>query len=485
MRSIAPHLWVWAYVLAYSMPAMAASEAESLLRAGRVEAAIEAASRDAAADPGDLDAAELYIDMLLASGFGARAERAQKERVSESPTDPNAHYLLGRSARDAELAQKSYEAALRLDPGHARSHMGMAAVHTAAGRLLEARDGYIRSLKLDMTLSEAWLALGRIQVQLGDPAAALEIARQGLVPCPEEPGLYLMVAALDLPAAEATLRTGLGRVSDDSRLSTTLAEVLLDKGDGAGALAAAGDALAIDSRDMDAARARLFADELVAGRLDHAGYTALVEARALQVADASAAVAAFDDLVTQYPASALTWLGRSQARKAQDNAEGAVADLRMSLARDPGNVEANGALGLQLLGGGAPAEALPHLQTAQNARPWDVSLGLALARALQETGEIDGAIAMRANLVIAHPLDTRVLLEHAQALLDASRPDEAYKIVREAIRRLPDPKLGVALVATALASGRATEAAAILEQIGQQTDNPRLLSAAAKLREGG
>jgi predicted Zn-dependent protease len=190
-------------------------------------------------------------------------------------------------------------------------------------------------------------------------------------------------------------------------------------------------------------------------------------------------------LVERYPTSALVWIGRANARRAMNDLPGHDQDLHRAVGVDESNVEAQAAWGLRLLALGQPKTAWTHLEAASRTRPWDVSVGLALAQAVGQSGDKDEEGALLTVLAERHTMDVRVARVRAQWLLDQTQYEEAYRYVRETLQRLPDGQLGVALVASALQTGRHQEAASLVEAIGHEVGNARLIEAARQLRAAG
>jgi tetratricopeptide (TPR) repeat protein len=456
---------------------------EAQLYAGNTAVAIEMAESAAMASPADIDAQELFIDLLLSSGLGRRAERIYSERVAADPTNANTQYLVGRAATTGEGAAKAYEKALRFDPDHARSHMGMAAVHMANGDHPAAARAYFRSINLDPKLSEAWLGLIRAELAMGLTDDALDLAAKGLKHVPMEPGLYLVIAELNPKEARRVLEAASARGVDDPRLLSALAVVLLSEGDVDGALVKSRHALAIDRTHVEATRTALFAAAVTSGTLDIDGYKRLSAARELQATDSTSALTVFDALVLAYPECALTWLGRSQIKRTRGDVAGAVEDSATAAALAPGNVEVEASHGLLLIEVGRHADAAPFLRMASESRPWDSSLGLGFAAALSGAGEAADAAVVLEVLNDMHPHDVRIIITYGQALVDSGRAEAAYKLVRDAVKRVPDPRLAVAMVMTATAAKHYGEAAAILEQLADQTGRKSLADGARRLRE--
>jgi tetratricopeptide (TPR) repeat protein len=470
-------------MVAWIQPAWGGTLVETHLYAKNTEQAILSAESAAVAAPGDIDAQEIYIDVLMSSGLGSRAQRIYRDRVGSNPTNANAQYLLGRASVSGADAAISYERALRIDPDHARSHMGMGAVYTAKGAHPDAARAYFRSVNLDPSLSEAWLGLIRAELAMGLIEDAQSLAKKGLRHVPEEPGLYLLIAELDPSDASRVLSGAVGRGIDDPRVLSALAGALLEDGDADRAVVTARHALAIDRSNADATQVALFAAAVTSGTLDIDGYRGLGAARDRQRTDKAAALSLFDGLVAKYPKCALTWLGRSQLRVELGDTAGALSDSASAARLAPGNTEIEAGHGMLLLSAEHFGDAAPYLMRASEARPWDASLSLAFARALDETDRDADALKVLEVVHGMHPFDPRVTVAYGQLLVDNGRAEEAYQLIRKSMERVPDPRLGVALVMVATAAERYGEAAQILERLAAQTGRKSLAEHAARLRE--
>lgn len=451
-------------------------DVEALLRAGAVSEAFDTAGRLVRSHPADLDLHEIYIDLMSSMGLAGRAERLYTERRATEPLSADAHYLLGRATPAPASAQKAYEQALRIDPDHARSYMGMAALHVAAGRQQRALEGYERAATLDPSLSEAWLGWIRGLSAL-DTARAREVASRARRAVPGEPGVYLVLATLDPGQAVEVLNAGREAVPDDARIPSMLAMIHLEAGKMGDVSVATEAALALDAQQPMARKAALFVREFSSGWLDAEGCKT-VYGRTLRAPGIDGWMA----LESRYPKSALVRLGHARALQASGGAAEASAALAQAVALDPENIEARAALGLLLLERGDSVGAATHLRVAASGHPWDGSLGLALSRALTSSGAVNEGGRELAAMAERFPMDVRVARMRAQWLLDHGAPEEAYLFARDALTRLPDGQLGVALIAAALATGRTSEAASFVEAIGRETGNPSLVEAAARLR---
>lgn len=465
--------------------AFAGTPSEALMMAGRVEEAIPVAREEALAGVGDLDAHERYIDLLLTVGMAGLAEQTYRERMQDAPTDPDAHYLLGRAVTSAKDAQAAYEHALRMQPEHARAHMGMAAVYRATGAPVDAEAAYRRALALDGSLSEAWVGLGSILVMTDRREEALSTARQAMVAVPHDASAYIAVSLLAPAEAVQTLQLATRKVPGDPRVHETLAEALLATGDAQGAVASAAAALGIDPSLPGARLVYMYATEVQRGALDSIGYSELVALRRDATSNPAGALAGLDGLAERYPKSSLVRMARAQPRAATGDLSGAKADLAEAMQLDPTNSEAAAALGLLHASTGEPASAKPLLAAAVEARPSDASLGVALAKAELAVGEAAAAASRLEALWQTNPRSVDVLLTYAGALAATKESDKAYRVLRDGLQSAPDARVVLALAAAARDVGRFEEAADLVDQLAKQSGQEGLSRVADQLRAQG
>jgi tetratricopeptide (TPR) repeat protein len=459
----------------------AAESLGDLIRAGRVAEAVETAEAAAKRAPSDLDAQEAWIDLLLSLGIAGHAQQHYQALLKQNPEDANLHYLFGRAALSAETSRKAYERALRIAPDHARGHMGMAALHRAAGDLQEAAAAYQRALLGDPKLAEAWGGLLACYLSANDREGALKVAQVAIDQVPDDAEAYLAYAMLSPDDAGAVLRAAVTAVPDDARVHASMAEQLLREGQAEQAHRAARAALKLSPDHTGALLAQLFADALISGSLDQAGIDALIDARHAERTDPAGARARYDALVTRYPRSALVVTSRGHLRRATDPA-GARADFERALALQPGLVEAQAALGLLLQQAGETARAAPLLATASAARPTDATLAIANANARFALGDQRVAITEIEKAHQAHPFSVPVILTRAHLLSEAGRLQEAYDLVSASSDRIPDLRLIMAVGAAAVQLGRLDEAIEIYDMLATRTGDPRLAETARRLR---
>jgi tetratricopeptide (TPR) repeat protein len=462
--------------------AEAPSTVETLLHAGRVFEAMGAAEAQVESDPDDLDAHERYIDILRTLGLSHRARAIYSGRITKYPMDADAHYLFGRAVASAEQAEQAYQKALELEPNHARSHMGMAAVALATGRVVEAIAGYQAAAEANPSLSEAWQGWARGLVLQNQTDAALAVARRAMAAVPNEAEPYLTVAVLSPNEAIEVLKSAGSMAPHDPRPHARLAELYIESGRAAEAIAAARRALAIDPILPDASRSLMFAAAIESGVLDRDGYRGLIEAQAGMGSATDFGYASFDALVKTYPNCALTWMGRSQSRLRLNHVDGARADLEQAAKLAPDNPEIQVAFGLVSLKAQRVADAVKWLRKAQQNRPRDISVLVALGRAQAHSGDVEGGITTLQTGYAKFPYEPRVALAYAEVLANKGEILAAYEALREAFSRRPDGRVLVSLIAATRDVGRYAEAAELLENLGKKTGSQVLLDEASKLR---
>lgn len=472
----------WVPWLIWAVAQAASPAAEHLARQGRLDEALVEAKKTIDADPGDVVAQELYVDLLLNLGMSARAVEHANARVKRAPADPDAWYLLGRAEPDPERSRQAFETALRTEPAHARAYLGLGSLYEAQGRLADAEGAYGRAVGEDRSLSEAWVGRVRCALRAGRPADARTWAEQAAAAVPSDPSIALQLAAVAPDRATAVLAAALEHTDDDPRLHAAYAERLLAAGQADGALAQARAALAIDPSDAVAGRVELLAAELAERRLDVRGLQTLLALRDAEATSPAAALPQYGPLVATYPRSALVLLGRAALEERTGDRVGSIRDLLAATELDPDNVEAAAAAGLALLDADRPGEAEPLLSQASMARAWDRSLLVARWKALVSIGRKADALQVIEPLAALHRFDPAVQAAYAGSLADAGRAQDAYRVLKSTLVLVPDPRLVAAFVQVAPAAGHADEAAAILEQIVQKTGNAQLAEAARRLR---
>lgn len=468
-------LWLWSAIAA-------ATPGEDLMSAGRLAEAYPVVQAEAEQAPTDVAAQERWIDLLLTLGLADVAVAECKTRVDAAPGSADAHYLLARALPTAEAADAEYDKALAIDANHARSLMGKGAVYRAKGRSADAETSYARAVAIDPSLTEAWTGLVTARLQRGDQDGAIAAAQASVTQNGGAADGWLAEAVLDPTDAEHVLATAAKKFPRDPRVFIALAEVRLAHGDGKAAGEAVAKALAIDPDRSEARLASMFAASEAAGTLDAVGYKELIGTQGIESSDPMGAAAKYDAMVERYPSCPLVFMSRARVKARGGDSAGAEADLRTALKFDPQNDEAQAALGIVLRDQKRYADARPYLEHAQAARPSDISLALALDQTIADLGDRAEASRRLAALSDDAPADARVALIRAKVLSDAGDKEGAYTVLRDALDRIPDGRLIVALAAAAKDLGRIDDAAKILDAIAKRTGNPAWSEIATKMR---
>ncbi len=455
---------------------------ERLLDHGDVLGALDSARALVEVEPRNVEAHELLIDIMMNLGLGVTAQDAYTQLAADWTGDPDALYLLGRAALSADDARRAYDAALDLDVSHARSWMGMGAIHRAEGALVEATVAYGRALELDVTLAEAWSGLGASHVAQGQLDEAVNVARRAVVAVPEDPEAYLALAAFQPGQAEDYLRKGVASVPDEARLHGALGSTLLAKGDLSGARASYARALEIYPANAQLQLDVQRVDEREQGVIDAAGQQVLSEARQDAARGrAAATVGTLSALSDRHPRSVMVLLALGHAQAESGDLSAARSTLQRAHELDADNGDVQATLGLLFLSTGEAAKAEALLAGARDQRQSDVSLWLAHAMAVAATQGADAGIAALYVVAERFPLDGRPTMALAAQLDQAGRTEDAYQLLKAAVDRYPEPSLVIALAAAARDTGRTEEAAALLKQVSRITGYDSLGAAADRL----
>jgi tetratricopeptide (TPR) repeat protein len=308
----------------------------------------------------------------------------------------------------------------------------------------------------------------------GKKDAALEVGRRAMAKAPSHVESYLAVASLDPSSAGDVLGKAATIAPRDPRVHSALARHHLTLGDAESAMAAAHKALTVDPLGAEARRWALYASAMSSGTLDASGFEQADRARMQGSVDLWA------PLLASYPDCALLWVERSATHASLGQVYSAKKDVQHALELDADNVEAHAALGLLLLNDD-PVAARPHLQKAADGRPIDASLQVATAMAEAQSGDMAGARRRLKSTVDTHPYDIRALLTYGQ-VLSAEDPQATYALMADAVQRMPDTRVVLALIGAAKDAGRLPDAAKRLEELAASTGNPAFTEAASVVR---
>jgi tetratricopeptide (TPR) repeat protein len=157
-------------------PAPHVARASLEFRAGRNEAALEAAGLALALDPRDLGAGVIRTRALARLGRHSESARAGADLLASHPDSPAAQGALGVSRLAAgdhagALPLLRAASARLLDDAGLAWDLGRAAL--ASGELPLALEAFERATRAEPGLVQAWLAVADVRDRLGDKAGAV------------------------------------------------------------------------------------------------------------------------------------------------------------------------------------------------------------------------------------------------------------------------------------------------------------------------
>ncbi len=456
--------------------------AEELLERGELPTAyalLEARTREVQSD---VAAAELFIDLMGTLSRGTEAEQIYLQRAQSRPS-ADAWYLAARATVEPNTAAQRYQAALQLEPEHARAWMGMGAVQRSKRSFISATESYGRAVARDPTLAEAWTGLIATWRSQGDRDQALATARRAVAAAPRNRSAWLTIAELAPGEAVITLEKASVFHPTDGLVQMNLARACFSAERWGEAAAAYRRASQARPDDADVRTEAALVDEVRSGLLQGASAKGLLEVRSTIGRDPAGTLQRLDAIVKGNPRSGWALLVRGNVRQARGQLPGAEEDLRAALDRMPGSADVAGALGGFLLGQRRPLEARTWLAQAATARPDDVNLVVGLPLATAESGDVPTAEAGLRAAIRSFPGSASPPLALSRLLLKKGDPQGALSVLVDALERHPDPGVAAALASTATRLGRVEEAALLLEATTRKTGDPRYAKAAATLRE--
>ena len=147
----------------------------------------------------------------------AEAERNLREALKENPEQPAAHYdlaLVHEARSESSLAIAEYEAELRHHPATDRAHFNLARLLSAVGRSADALQHFEAAVQANPAFGSGFLYLAKARLDRGDLAGAEAAARQGLARDPDKRAAPLGHYVL------ADVYNRLGRPADAAREAT-------------------------------------------------------------------------------------------------------------------------------------------------------------------------------------------------------------------------------------------------------------------------
>ncbi|MBI5849511.1 MAG: tetratricopeptide repeat protein [Planctomycetes bacterium] len=364
-----------------ALPAPELGEVEPLVR-------LEIARRaEAAASDRSADNLSRYARVLHAHGMLAEAEHVYLLAAGCAGEDLASECLhlagCAMAPLQPERAVEHLTAALALRPDREAGHLRLAILAERLGKVDVARDHYEKAVALRPS-SHAWLGLGRLLLQAGDPRAAVEQLERARALDPDH-------HQVDEALARAYARLGQAEASRQAAQR-------------AGNLSA--------PRPID--------DPLMAAVND-----ADVTYRAFE----GRAIARFDEEHR-----------RALATGRRDKAllEQALDAIDSACRARPDSPTARHYRGLILAGLGRVDEAIAELQAVVAARPDDENAGLALAGMLRAAGRASAALVQLDALLERRPRCVDALMQRAALHLEAHETEAARRDLRAILDVAPD-----------------------------------------------
>jgi tetratricopeptide (TPR) repeat protein len=134
--------------------------------------------------PADSPPAHLiFARTLLLEGLDLVAEREAREALRQSPTLPEAHFVLGQAAlyrADLPKAIAEFQAELELNPGYAPAFSRLGEAYFRVGRWDDAQNAAQRSIWLDSTSAESYVLLGKVLLHRKEFAPTLRVMQRAI-----------------------------------------------------------------------------------------------------------------------------------------------------------------------------------------------------------------------------------------------------------------------------------------------------------------
>jgi tetratricopeptide (TPR) repeat protein len=220
---------------------------EALDRIGALDAAIAAYRAALQENPQFRKASNNLILALVKAGKGDEAVQRARDLVTQAPNDPDRYFTLGlaQSEQNVEDAMKSFRRALEIDPRHALARYNLALALNRTDRTAEAIDEMKKTLAID-SRAETHYMLGVMYSHLGEFEAAIRELKAAIAADPSSADPHAALGAMfrarrEWENAERELRRAVA-INSDPAAHYTLAQVLRQRGDSAGATAVLAEA---------------------------------------------------------------------------------------------------------------------------------------------------------------------------------------------------------------------------------------------------
>ncbi|HEY0839244.1 MAG TPA: tetratricopeptide repeat protein [Vulgatibacter sp.] len=380
-------------------------------------------------DPGKEKAAIARIDAIEREAKDAKDADAKATEYALPAFTPQQRARIQLALGEHRLSKGELPAALRafttaaaLDPAEARGPAGRGAVRLAEGDSAAARTEFEEALAINDASVEALVGLGTIAWREGNLEAALDLLGKASTFTPMDPKVGVRLAAVQVDAAEyakaaKTVEAVLALDDSLAEAHAVQASVLLGRKDPFGAETAIRKAIALEQSNP---RWQL--------RL----------ARILDAEEAPArAASAYRDVLALDPGNADALEGLGKALLALGGTAEGVRSLEAALAKDPARTHLTQAIvdgWLRSRNFKKAIEAIERQRKAGGAK----GLSFQLARALQEQGRTDQAIAQFQKAIAEDPADAKAHRYLGFAYKEKNQIRKAVEAFQTYLAKAPD-----------------------------------------------
>ncbi len=417
-------------------------QARSLIEQGLQGAAIEPlrTARDLA--PHDVQIHCDYQDLMTAQGYAVDIIEEYETRAARNPSDPDAHYLHGRSTGDPLLAGPAFDKALALDPDHVWSLQGKGGVAAAQGRLDEALDWYAKALQRDVTRADVHNKVAGIHYARGEYEAAMTAWKAAIEHAPDDYHAYLNMGAVlslqgDLERAEVLLGGAVERAPGNPLAYVNRAYVLFKLQRYDDAISHFHAALAINPRDRKVAGSLELVEKVRDGSIPFEAFGPYEQALAATLVDPATAIQHFKEVLLLAPDFAVAHMNLGLMQLSTGRLDEGLASLHKAVELAPDNVAARYNLGFALLGTERLGEAKVELEQARSLDPGDVDVLSALGLAQLGLGDVAASITTHRNALELSPRDPVLWLQLATAQMSLGDNVAAEASIRESLAIAP------------------------------------------------
>jgi tetratricopeptide (TPR) repeat protein len=360
------------------------------------------------------------------AGLVAEAVALADERLAADPSDARALVVKARvNIAEGRLAEASerLHAAVAQRPDWGEAYFWLGSTLERRGELPEARDEFMRALRLDAEPIETRAALVRIHVALGEHEAAVTQARLYLADVPGDVAMrdVLVESLLLLGRGSDALRMlqAIREEDRDAAVRTAMGRIYLELGQAHSARESLMRANAEAPHQSEILRALLRLDA-AEGRLPDS------------VARIEAALTVRPDDPSLHRLAGIAALHEARAADAERS-------LQRALALDPSDVESTLRLGRQYTESGRTQEAIRLYAQALQALPDEAGIHHRLGGAFESRGDRDRAIEQY-EAAIRYDPDHGPAKDDLGRLLadDPKTADRAFALAEEARALMPN-----------------------------------------------